>query len=177
LPADSILAEEKPECSRIVEKLDAPSNRDLGNAKKFFGAVRERLRARGASEDIGDIYSGKPLEDKIHIDHFLPWSFVVHDELWNLVPVNRETNILKKNSLPNLERYLPCLSRLHWNAIRVSDSIPEDYIVAFRLDACDLSSLSFQEFSLAHERLICPQAQIAQNMGFKKAWDYPALCD
>jgi hypothetical protein len=36
-----------PNVTGIVEKLDAPSNRDLGNAKKFFGAVRERLRARG----------------------------------------------------------------------------------------------------------------------------------
>jgi len=34
-----------PNVPGIVEKLDAPSNRDLGKAKKFFGAVRERLRA------------------------------------------------------------------------------------------------------------------------------------
>ena len=28
-------------------------------------------------------YCGKKLENNVHVDHFIPWSFVMNDELWN----------------------------------------------------------------------------------------------
>ncbi len=45
------------------------------------------------SKNINDIYTGmdftKENYDKLgvlSIDHFIPWSFVLHDEMWNLTP-------------------------------------------------------------------------------------------
>ena len=39
------------------------------------------------------------------LDHFLPWKFVLHDQLWNPIPVSRSANSSKSDSLPSL-RYL-----------------------------------------------------------------------
>lgn len=33
------------------------------------------------------------------VDHFIPWSFVMNDELWNLMPMDSAWNIKKSNKL------------------------------------------------------------------------------
>ena len=56
--------------------------------------------------DIRDIYSGNPLEKKKYeIDHFVPWSFITNDEMWNLMPMDSSLNSSKSNKLPNWEKY------------------------------------------------------------------------
>ena len=42
----------------------------------------------------------KKLGAKIHVDHFIPWSFVKEDKLWNFVLSCPECNIKKSNILP-----------------------------------------------------------------------------
>ena len=45
---------------------------------------------------VYEIYGKKPLDAKnISIDHFVPWSYVAHDELWNLTPTTRSINSTK----------------------------------------------------------------------------------
>ena len=34
------------------------------------------------------------------VDHFIPWSFVMNDELWNLMPMDSSLNSSKSNRLP-----------------------------------------------------------------------------
>lgn len=36
----------------------------------------------------------------IHVDHFIPWSYIFEDELWNLVLTCRTCNLQKHSSLP-----------------------------------------------------------------------------
>jgi hypothetical protein len=36
----------------------------------------------------------------IHVDHFIPWSYIFEDELWNLVLTCRTCNLKKHSSLP-----------------------------------------------------------------------------
>ncbi len=45
-------------------------------------------------------YCGKRLSSKIHVDHFIPWSFIKEDKLWNFVLSCPECNIKKSNILP-----------------------------------------------------------------------------
>lgn len=55
----------------------------------------------------------EPLNDKnISIDHFVPWSYVAHDELWNLTPTTRSINSSKSNNLPDWNRYFPILCKV-----------------------------------------------------------------
>lgn len=35
------------------------------------------------------------------LDHFLPWSFVVHDRLWNLLPADPRANSAKGDHVPD----------------------------------------------------------------------------
>lgn len=51
-------------------------------------------------EECNCFYCGKKLSGKIHVDHFIPWSFVKEDKLWNFVLSCPECNIKKSNILP-----------------------------------------------------------------------------
>lgn len=66
------------------------------------------------------IYTGQVLAPKAALDHFLPWSFVLHDRWWNLVPVGTSTNSAKRDSLPDLDHYLGALVDVHASALVVS---------------------------------------------------------
>ena len=39
------------------------------------------------------------------VDHFIPWSFVMNDELWNLMPMDSSLNSVKSNRLPKWNLY------------------------------------------------------------------------
>ena len=54
-----------------------------------------------------DLFLNSPINQyttKIHgafsLDHFIPYSFVMHNELWNLVPIHKNLNSTKSNHLP-----------------------------------------------------------------------------
>lgn len=51
-------------------------------------------------EECNCFYCGKKIGAKIHVDHFIPWSFVKEDKLWNFVLSCPECNIKKSNILP-----------------------------------------------------------------------------
>ena len=40
-------------------------------------------------------------KDDFSLDYYLPWSFVVHDQLWNLIPVLPSVNSSKSNNVPD----------------------------------------------------------------------------
>ena len=42
---------------------------------------------------------------KYDVDHFILWSFVMNDELWNLSPMESSLNSSKSNRLPNWDDF------------------------------------------------------------------------
>ncbi len=44
---------------------------------------------------------------KAAVDHFIPWSFVMNDELWNLMPMDSSLNSSKSNKLPKWSPFFP----------------------------------------------------------------------
>ena len=85
-----------PEVPGIVYKLspmDACA-RKLEQVRKLWEIILQR-------ETILDIYTNKPIESEYDIDHFIPWSFVMNDELWNLIPMDSSLNSSKSNRLPH----------------------------------------------------------------------------
>lgn len=55
-------------------------------------------------EQTNCFYCGKKLKpenNKIHVDHFIPWSFIKEDKLWNFVLACPECNLKKNNLLPS----------------------------------------------------------------------------
>lgn len=88
-----------PEVPGIIYKLSPPAVRDLSEIRKLWKAVLDNTQ-------IYDIYSGKLLNDERYdIDHFVPWSYVAMDEIWNLIPAEKSCNSSKNNRLPNWDRY------------------------------------------------------------------------
>lgn len=85
----------------IIYKL-APEN-DKQRKLKY---VRELWNAIIDVSKVNDIYTNKPFEKNgFDVDHFVPWSFVANDELWNLIPMDSLLNSSKSNCLPDWNKY------------------------------------------------------------------------
>lgn len=52
------------------------------------------------------------------LDHFIPWSFVSHNQIWNLIPVDQITNSIKSNAVPDLSHYLKSLVHMHYGFLQ-----------------------------------------------------------
>ncbi|MCL5098359.1 MAG: hypothetical protein M1608_12700 [Candidatus Omnitrophica bacterium] len=166
-----------PNVPGVVNKLRAPTERQLTAARQFWRLVQANFEKAGKSDKFRDIYSDRPLGCNFTIDHFLPWSFVAHDLLWNLTPVEMATNSSKNDVLPDLELYLPRLAKLHLGAVEVVKKRPkllEDYTDCFKLDATRLIALGENDFEKKYRDVILPQAQVAMNQGFQSGWRMPS---
>lgn len=85
-----------PEVPGLVYKLSQPDEkmRRLSNARKLWSGIMEIA-------PVADLYSGAPLSaGSYDLDHFIPWSFTMSDELWNLTPADSSLNSSKGNRLP-----------------------------------------------------------------------------
>ena len=124
------------------------------------------------------IYTGRPLADgRYDLDHFIPWSFVTHDLVWNLIPADSSVNASKSNRLPPLEIFLPRLAAMQQKAVKISlirgytKSVLEDYLYM----GCSLQELADMDSGRLLEcfqRIYQPLVQIALNTGFAM-WDPP----
>lgn len=124
------------------------------------------------------IYTKKPLAPMNYdLDHFIPWSFVSHDLLWNLMPADGSINSSKGNKLPDLDLYLPKLATNHQQAIKIcmknqyrGDKILEDYL-SLGKTAQELVEMDKEHLFDCFMRIFSPMNQIALNMGFE-TWKY-----
>ena len=92
------LQDRNPGVPGIVYKLDIVTARKLNHVHHLWDAVMEK-------DDVIDIYTNNVLNGKRYdIDHFIPWSYVMADELWNLTPAEKASNISKSNHLPNWDK-------------------------------------------------------------------------
>lgn len=93
----TVFAREKSWCTLgIIYKL-VPEN----NKQRKLRYVRNLWNTIIETKPVYDIYSEKLLGlDDFDIDHFVPWSFVANDELWNLLPMDSSLNSSKSNNLP-----------------------------------------------------------------------------
>lgn len=60
---------------------------------------REILRRE--FEENTCFYCGRKLQKEMHVDHFILWSFVKDDKIWNFVLSCPACNIKKNNRVPN----------------------------------------------------------------------------
>lgn len=49
------------------------------------------------------------------MDHFIPWSYVAHDEMWNLIPSNASANRSKSNHLPEWDLYFNKMANMEYD--------------------------------------------------------------
>ena len=95
------LQNNNPEVPGLIYKL-APLDekmRKLARVHKLWDGLMEL-------QEINDVFTDKPINPAAYaVDHFIPWSFVMNDELWNLMPMDPPLNSSKGNRLPIWEDY------------------------------------------------------------------------
>jgi 5-methylcytosine-specific restriction endonuclease McrA len=71
--------------------------------------------------------SSKLEEGDIHIDHFIPWSYIYEDEIWNLVPACSRCNLIKSDALPPKACMEKIITRNKSNELTKWNSDIEEY--------------------------------------------------
>ena len=97
-----------PSVPAISNKLFAPAQRDsLKNQTTYWKTILEH-------QELFCIYSNKSLSlNNLSLDHYLPWSFVTHDLLWNLIPTSKEVNSSKSDNLPSNDYFYSFVNIQH----------------------------------------------------------------
>ena len=106
------LQSKNPNVPNISGKLLRPEEREpLTRQKKFGNKVIE------IGGPIRCIYKDTPLgRNEYDLDHFIPWSFVSHNQNWNLIPADGSFNSSKSNRIPDLDYYLPKMAEVQHRA-------------------------------------------------------------
>lgn len=95
------LQNNNPEVPGLIYKL-APMDekmRKLNHVHKLWDGILDLC-------EIRDVFTGNPVaSQKYDVDHFIPWSFVMNDELWNLAPMDSSLNSSKSNRLPRWDPF------------------------------------------------------------------------
>lgn len=157
-----------PNIPNIPNKLHRPLERSsLNKQHKFWDEV---LKIGGK---LHCIYTGRVIVPGDYVvDHFLPWSFVAHDQLWNLIPADNSINSSKSDCLPSIEKYLTKLAEEHRKAIKVyleagkKENVLDDF-ASLGYTARDLLQLNKERFLATYQQIFTPLHQIAQNMGYE----------
>ena len=163
------LQTKNPNVPNITSKLLRPEEREpLTRQKKFWNKVIE------LGGLINCIYTEKPLGiNEFDLDHFMPWSFVSHNQNWNLIPANGSFNSSKSNRIPDLNYYLPKMAEIHHHALRLyipicskRDTIVNEYF-ALGVSPQELMAMSNEDFLNIYSKIFTPLRQMAINMGFR----------
>jgi transcriptional regulator with XRE-family HTH domain len=158
----------------IINKIFAPQQRSsLAQQTEYWKIILSH-------QDIECIYSSGRLEkEKISLDHYLPWSFVAHDQLWNLIPTISSVNSSKSNNLPD-EKYLENFVKLQHLGLKISHQYlseakwlkyAEHYISELKVNRAD-DLMNFEILSKAYEQTIVPLTSLAVIQGFSQNWIY-----
>lgn len=161
-----------PNVPNIPSKLIKPIERNsLTKQHRFWDTV---IKQQGG---IHCIYTDKLLQvGDYDLDHFIPWSFVVHDQIWNLMPADSSINSSKSNKLPNLDVYLAKLAQEHQKAVGIiyhknaNDKLLEDYCTIIDRPY-DLISMDKENLIKTFSKTFSPLYQTACNMSFE-TWNY-----
>jgi hypothetical protein len=160
-----------PNVPGISQKLFRPTDRGhrihIPTWKRFYEQ----------NQPLSCIYSGQPVPPDFTLDHFLPWSFVVHDLNWNLVPVSKSINSSKSDHLPKLDLYLPRLVKVQWDFLKFLEhtnakAIKEHYVALFKDTFPNIAAMEHERFDRQLRESILPQYQIASHMSFLPDWTY-----
>jgi hypothetical protein len=170
------LQKNNPNVPNIAAKLFAPEQRNLRESRKFWQLAFDVMGV------IPCIYSGENMQKAtFSLDHFLPWSFVTHNLMWNIIPTPKNVNSAKNDQLPNFSLYFEPFARLQYDAFQAvvspqKEDLLEDYVLLFKKQSViEVQTLPFEDFKTILHDTIAPQIQIARNMGFIADWSYTVI--
>ncbi|BAZ03644.1 HNH endonuclease domain-containing protein [Calothrix sp. NIES-3974] len=163
-----------PSVPAVSNKLFPPQKREsLTSQTKFWKLVLENTEVRC-------IYSNLVLTtDNLSLDHYLPWSFVAHDQLWNLIPTIPSVNSSKSNNIPSIDQYFQKFIELQYLGLTISNNLMnenqwnkyiEPYLADLKIDRNNLLNIII--LRKAYESTVIPLISLAINQGFVADWLY-----
>lgn len=171
------LQSRNPSVPGIADKLEPPVARDIERVRKYWKLIIQ------IDPSLHDIYGNETLTEKsISVDHFVPWQYVAHDELWNLHPTTRSINSSKNNSLPSWDVYFALLGEIEYRAYEImndNDVVRHEFdkIAPYHLNDPAVRNQLYSDGldkTVFIERLgniIRPIYDAARNQGFRE-WIY-----
>jgi 5-methylcytosine-specific restriction endonuclease McrA len=151
-----------PSVPDIANKLIRPATRASLTKQRthFWDLVFKELGT------LNCIYTNKELAiGNYAVEHFVPYQFVSHDLIWNLIPADSSFNSTKSDKLPSLEKYFTSFYNIQIEAINIvqkndpKNKLLEDYLTIFP----NWNGITLQNFKDRIEPLI----SIASNNGFE----------
>lgn len=123
------LQNNNPEVPGLIYKL-APMDekmRKLTHVRKLWNGILE-------IRPVHDVFTGKTIQKQEYdVDHFIPWSFVMNDELWNLMPMDSSLNSAKSNRLPKWDPFFRSFAD---NQFLMFELVSEEPALRKLFDAC-----------------------------------------
>lgn len=171
------LQNKNPSVPGISDKIEAPAARDIERVRKYWKMVIQ------IDPSLKDIYGAVELVDEsISVDHFVPWQYVAHDELWNLHPTTKSINSSKSNSLPTWSLYFDPLAEIEFRAYELksqNDILEREFnkIASYHLNNQEIKNQLYADaldratFKTRLEHVIRPVYESALTQGFKE-WTY-----
>lgn len=172
------LQNKNPNVPGIANKIESPIARNIDRVRKYWKIIIE------VDPSLKDIYSRSLLADvnNISIDHFVPWQYVAHDELWNLHPTTRSINSSKSNSLPSWNIYFKNFGDIEYRAYELKENnaaVSNEFnkIAPYHLNNQEVMNqlyadgLDRNSFIERLEHVVKPVYESAQSLGFKE-WVY-----
>lgn len=166
------LQRRNPHVPGIPNKIYPPQERKLEKVKSLWKKIMSITPMR-------DIYTNEMIDvSKMSIDHFIPWSYVAHDELWNLSPTSKSVNSKKSNNLPIWNEYFPALQQQEFQVYTTIWKYPEihtefDKCARDHINSVEIknklyrANLSQGEFFNELESVLSPVYHAAETLGFK----------
>ena len=155
------LQSKNPNVPDLPNKLKRPQKRGslLKHKKDFWDLVITELGS------VDCIYTGKKLITGTYaVEHFVPFQYVAHDLMWNLVPADPNFNSMKSDKLPRMDSYFDNFFDVQKEGVKIvkkmnpKNKFLEDYLSIF--PTLDFSKDKYRE-------TIEPMLMIASNNGFR----------
>ncbi len=125
------LQNNNPEVPGLIYKLDRSEEkvRKLTKVHKLWDGIIDL-------QPIRDVFTDAEVAVKAYdVDHFIPWSFVMNDELWNLMPMDSSLNSVKSNKLPEWDKFFVRFANnqyVMYEAIHQKNGIRKLYEACYR---------------------------------------------
>ena len=168
------LQNNNPEVPGIVYKLS-----QLDNSSRKLNQVRILWNKIMETHSINDVFCNKLIDPSHYdVDHFIPWSFVMNDELWNLMPMDSSLNSAKSNQLPIWDKFFKTFAHnqfIMYQEIYNSDKIHDLFRKCYRdnihsiwaMDELYKKGNSKSEFINILEKNMRPVYDSAKRQGYK----------
>ncbi|MGI9347863.1 MAG: HNH endonuclease domain-containing protein [Gammaproteobacteria bacterium] len=162
-----------PNIPAIANKIEKPQERgSMASQREFWADIIRQQK-------IHCLYSKRRIStENFALDHYIPWNFIGHNQLWNLVPTIKEVNSSKSDNLPSAIYYEGFVKIQHISVNHLNETPPqkwrhlrESYEVSLHVP---LQKLIMQDqLRKSLEETILPMLKLAQNAGFIN-WKYPS---